>query len=213
MTQLRFASVCTSAPCWQTQTVSPLLAVSSVTRPSWNSPACPSHRSKATLDVILPGHSAQQKKREKLLNASSPLSLVHHAVVNDGGRGARGENRERRGFWIGLPWSRKPLAFACVSEGSITCSSSALLRLLHQGAVITPTMDHTMSMQPASMMGPITQQMNHLSLGTTGSVSTTLVINSVTLGVIRAAGCCTLPAHSLSPLTPSSLPLWGVKKN
>ncbi|XP_072506118.1 RNA-binding motif, single-stranded-interacting protein 3 isoform X9 [Notamacropus eugenii] len=37
------------------------------------------------------------------------------------------------------------------------------------GAVITPTMDHTMSMQPASMMGPLTQQMNHLSLGTTGT--------------------------------------------
>lgn len=47
-----------------------------------------------------------------------------------------------------------------------------LLLCLHQGAVITPAMDHTMSMQPASMMGPITQQMNHLSLGTTGSVST-----------------------------------------
>uniref|UniRef100_A0A3B4BEE8 RRM domain-containing protein n=1 Tax=Periophthalmus magnuspinnatus TaxID=409849 RepID=A0A3B4BEE8_9GOBI len=38
------------------------------------------------------------------------------------------------------------------------------------GAVITPAMDHTMSMQPASMMGPLTQQMNHLSLGTTGKV-------------------------------------------
>ncbi|XP_078095721.1 RNA-binding motif, single-stranded-interacting protein 3 isoform X3 [Mustelus asterias] len=37
------------------------------------------------------------------------------------------------------------------------------------GAVITPTMDHTMSMQPASMMGPLTQQMNHLSLGTAGT--------------------------------------------
>nr|XP_048694594.1 RNA-binding motif, single-stranded-interacting protein 3 isoform X1 [Caretta caretta] len=40
------------------------------------------------------------------------------------------------------------------------------------GAVITPTMDHTMSMQPASMMGPLTQQMNHLSLGTTGTYMT-----------------------------------------
>lgn len=40
-----------------------------------------------------------------------------------------------------------------------------------QGAVITPAMDPSMSMQPASMMGPLTQQMNHLSLGTTGSVS------------------------------------------
>ncbi|CAB1437607.1 unnamed protein product, partial [Pleuronectes platessa] len=37
------------------------------------------------------------------------------------------------------------------------------------GAVITPGMDHTMSMQPASMMGPLAQQMNHMSLGTTGS--------------------------------------------
>ncbi|XP_050635377.1 RNA-binding motif, single-stranded-interacting protein 3 isoform X2 [Chlorocebus sabaeus] len=38
------------------------------------------------------------------------------------------------------------------------------------GAVITPTMDHPMSMQPTNMMGPLTQQMNHLSLGTTGTV-------------------------------------------
>lgn len=50
-------------------------------------------------------------------------------------------------------------------------SYSLTFDLLFQGAVITPTMDHTMSMQPASMMGPLTQQMNHLSLGTTGSVS------------------------------------------
>ncbi|XP_030884629.1 RNA-binding motif, single-stranded-interacting protein 3 [Leptonychotes weddellii] len=40
------------------------------------------------------------------------------------------------------------------------------------GAVITPTMDHPMSMQPANMMGPLTQQMNHLSLGTTGTYMT-----------------------------------------
>ncbi|XP_031442237.2 RNA-binding motif, single-stranded-interacting protein 3 isoform X3 [Clupea harengus] len=40
------------------------------------------------------------------------------------------------------------------------------------GAVITPGMDHTMSMQPASMMGPLAQQMNHMSLGTTGSYMT-----------------------------------------
>ncbi|XP_060541786.1 RNA-binding motif, single-stranded-interacting protein 3 isoform X3 [Pantherophis guttatus] len=37
------------------------------------------------------------------------------------------------------------------------------------GTVLTSAMDHTMSMQPASMMGPLTQQMNHLSLGTTGT--------------------------------------------
>ncbi|XP_041423467.1 RNA-binding motif, single-stranded-interacting protein 3 isoform X2 [Xenopus laevis] len=40
------------------------------------------------------------------------------------------------------------------------------------GAVITPAMDHTMSIQPANMMGPLTQQMNHLSLGTTGTYMT-----------------------------------------
>lgn len=40
------------------------------------------------------------------------------------------------------------------------------------GAVITPTLDHPMSMQPANMMGPLTQQMNHLSLGTTGTYMT-----------------------------------------
>ncbi|RXN06954.1 RNA-binding single-stranded-interacting 3 isoform X3 [Labeo rohita] len=33
-------------------------------------------------------------------------------------------------------------------------------------------MDHTISMQPANMMGPLTQQMNHLSLGTTGTYMT-----------------------------------------
>ncbi|KAJ8385664.1 hypothetical protein AAFF_G00183770 [Aldrovandia affinis] len=40
------------------------------------------------------------------------------------------------------------------------------------GAVITPAMEHTMSLQPASMMGPLAQQMNHMSLGTTGTYMT-----------------------------------------
>nr|XP_006629325.1 PREDICTED: RNA-binding motif, single-stranded-interacting protein 2-like isoform X1 [Lepisosteus oculatus] len=37
------------------------------------------------------------------------------------------------------------------------------------GTVLTPTMDHTMSIQPTSMMGPITQQLSHLSLGNAGT--------------------------------------------
>uniref|UniRef100_A0A3Q0SXQ9 RNA binding motif single stranded interacting protein 2 n=1 Tax=Amphilophus citrinellus TaxID=61819 RepID=A0A3Q0SXQ9_AMPCI len=41
-----------------------------------------------------------------------------------------------------------------------------------QGTVITPTMEHAMSIQPTSMMGPLTQQLSHLSLGSTGTVST-----------------------------------------
>uniref|UniRef100_A0A674B683 RNA binding motif, single stranded interacting protein 2a n=1 Tax=Salmo trutta TaxID=8032 RepID=A0A674B683_SALTR len=42
----------------------------------------------------------------------------------------------------------------------------------YQGTVLTPTMDHAMSIQPTSMMGPMTQQLSHLSLGSTGTVST-----------------------------------------
>lgn len=41
-----------------------------------------------------------------------------------------------------------------------------------QGTVLTPTMDHAMSIQPTSMMGPLAQQLSHLSLGSTGTVST-----------------------------------------
>ncbi|MGH0136657.1 UNVERIFIED_CONTAM: hypothetical protein FKN15_062120 [Acipenser sinensis] len=39
----------------------------------------------------------------------------------------------------------------------------------HPGAVLSPSMDHTMSLQPASMLNPLTQQMSHLSLGNTGT--------------------------------------------
>ncbi|KPP68154.1 hypothetical protein Z043_113186 [Scleropages formosus] len=39
----------------------------------------------------------------------------------------------------------------------------------YPGTVLTPTMDHAMSIQPTSMMGPITQQLSHLSLGSTGT--------------------------------------------
>ncbi|RXM92741.1 RNA-binding motif, single-stranded-interacting protein 2 [Acipenser ruthenus] len=39
------------------------------------------------------------------------------------------------------------------------------------GTVLTPTMDHTMSIQPTSMMGPLAQQLSHLSMGSTGTVS------------------------------------------
>ncbi|XP_075685475.1 RNA-binding motif, single-stranded-interacting protein 1 isoform X4 [Rhinoderma darwinii] len=39
----------------------------------------------------------------------------------------------------------------------------------HAGAVLTPSMDHTMSLQPASMISPMTQQMSHLSLSSSGT--------------------------------------------
>ncbi|CAL8289443.1 unnamed protein product [Merluccius merluccius] len=39
------------------------------------------------------------------------------------------------------------------------------------GAVITPTaaIEPSLSLQPSSLMAPLTQQMNHLSLGTSGT--------------------------------------------
>ncbi|KAM7113880.1 RNA-binding motif, single-stranded-interacting protein 2 isoform 2-T10 [Molossus nigricans] len=37
------------------------------------------------------------------------------------------------------------------------------------GSVLTPGMDHPLSLQPASMMGPLTQQLGHLSLSTMGT--------------------------------------------
>uniref|UniRef100_A0A671P2E1 RNA-binding motif, single-stranded-interacting protein 1-like n=1 Tax=Sinocyclocheilus anshuiensis TaxID=1608454 RepID=A0A671P2E1_9TELE len=39
----------------------------------------------------------------------------------------------------------------------------------HPGAVISPSIDHSMSLQPASMLGPLAQQMSHLSLGSAGT--------------------------------------------
>ncbi|XP_028835645.1 RNA-binding motif, single-stranded-interacting protein 1 isoform X2 [Denticeps clupeoides] len=35
----------------------------------------------------------------------------------------------------------------------------------HPGAVLSPSMDHPMQLQPPSLMAPLTQQMGHLSLG------------------------------------------------
>nr|XP_035970330.1 RNA-binding motif, single-stranded-interacting protein 2-like [Halichoerus grypus] len=37
------------------------------------------------------------------------------------------------------------------------------------GSVLPPGMDHPISLQPASMMGPLTQQLGHLSLSSTGT--------------------------------------------
>ncbi|CAL8321470.1 unnamed protein product [Merluccius merluccius] len=49
----------------------------------------------------------------------------------------------------------------------------------HPGAVLSPSMDPTMSLQPASIMAPLSQQMSHLSLGNTGAFMAT---NSVLQG-------------------------------
>uniref|UniRef100_A0A8C1K056 RNA binding motif, single stranded interacting protein n=1 Tax=Cyprinus carpio TaxID=7962 RepID=A0A8C1K056_CYPCA len=66
-----------------------------------------------------------------------------------------------------------------IAQTSITPFIAASPVSTYQGAVITPAMDHTISMQPANMMGPLTQQMNHLSLGTSGTVSVVSVYVSL----------------------------------
>ncbi|XP_041104223.1 RNA-binding motif, single-stranded-interacting protein 3 isoform X1 [Polyodon spathula] len=68
------------------------------------------------------------------------------------------------------------------------------------GAVITPAMDHTMSMPPASMMGPLAQQMNHLSLGTTGTYMTAAAAASMQGTYI--------PQYT--PVPPNAVPVEGV---
>uniref|UniRef100_A0A8C1AM85 RNA binding motif, single stranded interacting protein 2b n=1 Tax=Cyprinus carpio carpio TaxID=630221 RepID=A0A8C1AM85_CYPCA len=43
--------------------------------------------------------------------------------------------------------------------------------LMHPtGTVLTPTVDHTMTIQPTAIIGPLTQQLSHLTLGSTGTV-------------------------------------------
>ncbi|CAL8335891.1 unnamed protein product [Lota lota] len=37
------------------------------------------------------------------------------------------------------------------------------------GTVLTPTLEHAMSIQPTSLMGPLAQQLSHMSLGGTGT--------------------------------------------
>uniref|UniRef100_A0A8C6INN7 Uncharacterized protein n=1 Tax=Melopsittacus undulatus TaxID=13146 RepID=A0A8C6INN7_MELUD len=78
------------------------------------------------------------------------------------------------------------------------------------GAVITPTMDHTMSMQPASMMGPLTQQMNHLSLGTTGTVRTYIILFTYCIYMTAAAPMQGTYIPQYTPVPPTAVPIEGV---
>uniref|UniRef100_A0A8C1XV71 RNA binding motif, single stranded interacting protein 2a n=1 Tax=Cyprinus carpio TaxID=7962 RepID=A0A8C1XV71_CYPCA len=52
---------------------------------------------------------------------------------------------------------------------SYQVSSIKIMILILCGAVLTPAMDHQMSIQSTSMIGPMTQQLSHLSLGSAGT--------------------------------------------
>lgn len=70
---------------------------------------------------------------------------------------------------------------------------------LPQGTVLTPTMDHAMSIQPTSMMGPLTQQLSHLSLGSTGTVPShphALISSALRTDSVFMAPLCFPPVYS-----------------
>ncbi|KAM4907640.1 RNA-binding motif, single-stranded-interacting protein 3 isoform 3-T3 [Sylvia borin] len=105
-----------------------------------------------------------------------------------------------------------------IPQTSITPFIAASPVSTYQGAVITPTMDHTMSMQPASMMGPLTQQMNHLSLGTTGtvrslfffSIAKHLLLTEFPKYMTAAAPMQGTYIPQYTPVPPTAVPIEGV---
>uniref|UniRef100_A0A4W4HKN7 RRM domain-containing protein n=1 Tax=Electrophorus electricus TaxID=8005 RepID=A0A4W4HKN7_ELEEL len=59
------------------------------------------------------------------------------------------------------PYMHSPVSAYQVHNPSWVHHQSYLMQ--PTGTVLTPTMDHTLSIQPAAMMGPLTQQLSHLS--------------------------------------------------
>ncbi|CAO2633282.1 RNA-binding motif, single-stranded-interacting protein 3 [Lemmus lemmus] len=92
-----------------------------------------------------------------------------------------------------------------IPQTSITPFIAASPVSTYQGAVITPTMDHPMSMQPTNIVGPLTQQMNHLSLGTAGTVSGRVCFCILGLEKVPHAVFTSI-AHKLIILHPLQVP-------
>ncbi|AWP02989.1 putative RNA-binding motif single-stranded-interacting protein 2 isoform 2 [Scophthalmus maximus] len=65
------------------------------------------------------------------------------------------------------PYMHSPVSSYQVHSPSWMHHQSYLMQ--PAGTVLTPTMDHAMSIQPTSMMGPLAQQLSHMSLGSTGT--------------------------------------------
>uniref|UniRef100_A0A674EHE8 RNA binding motif single stranded interacting protein 3 n=1 Tax=Salmo trutta TaxID=8032 RepID=A0A674EHE8_SALTR len=100
-----------------------------------------------------------------------------------------------------------------IAQTSITPFIAASPVSTYQGAVITPAMDHTMSMQPANMMGPLSQQMTHLSLGTTGSVIHDRLLMCVFQYMTAAAAGAPMQGTYIPQYTPvpqTAVPVEGV---
>uniref|UniRef100_A0A3Q4H2D7 RNA binding motif, single stranded interacting protein n=1 Tax=Neolamprologus brichardi TaxID=32507 RepID=A0A3Q4H2D7_NEOBR len=76
-----------------------------------------------------------------------------------------------------------------------------ILPFLLQGAVITPAaaIEPSLSIHPSSVMAPLTQQMNHLSLGPTGTVS-------LPFGQSAHRAVCYMPAAAAAPMQGTYIP-------
>uniref|UniRef100_A0A673N0X2 RNA-binding motif, single-stranded-interacting protein 2-like n=1 Tax=Sinocyclocheilus rhinocerous TaxID=307959 RepID=A0A673N0X2_9TELE len=66
------------------------------------------------------------------------------------------------------PYMHSPVSTYQVHNPSWIHHQSYLMQ--PTGTVLTPTVDHTMSIQPTAIIGPLTQQLSHLTLGSTGTV-------------------------------------------
>uniref|UniRef100_A0A8C6V218 RNA binding motif single stranded interacting protein 1 n=2 Tax=Neogobius melanostomus TaxID=47308 RepID=A0A8C6V218_9GOBI len=83
----------------------------------------------------------------------------------------RGWTRDSDSRLAGMTLTYDPILFilflcVCVEIVHFSCLN---IILYFQGTVISPSMDHSMSLQPASVIPPLTQQMGHLSLGNAGA--------------------------------------------
>ncbi|XP_054299636.1 RNA-binding motif, single-stranded-interacting protein 2 isoform X9 [Pongo pygmaeus] len=82
------------------------------------------------------------------------------------------------------------------------------------GSVLTPGMDHPISLQPASMMGPLTQQLGHLSLSSTVYADSCSYARSLHLPVHPCAFFQCFSRGEQRPTEPSgsgrTLRAWGL---
>uniref|UniRef100_G3P3Y8 RNA binding motif, single stranded interacting protein 2b n=1 Tax=Gasterosteus aculeatus aculeatus TaxID=481459 RepID=G3P3Y8_GASAC len=87
----------------------------------------------------------------------------------DGGQ----KKRQSQGKYLqnGRPWTRdgESVGLTLTYDPTTALQNGGVFFIVSQGAVLTPGMDHTMSIQPTSMMGPLTQQLSHLSMGSSGT--------------------------------------------
>uniref|UniRef100_A0A3Q0T7Z8 RNA binding motif single stranded interacting protein 2 n=1 Tax=Amphilophus citrinellus TaxID=61819 RepID=A0A3Q0T7Z8_AMPCI len=101
------------------------------------------------------------------------------------------------------PYMHSPVSSYQVHNPSWMHHQSYLMQ--PAGTVITPTMEHAMSIQPTSMMGPLTQQLSHLSLGSTGTIAFSNLPSLQYIPANTTMQGTYIPQYT--PVPPSSVPV------